>query len=194
MQLTTILTSSLLLLLPAVVSAWSCLSDADAQDIVDKSIIFLQHRNITQAREVATELFSPDIVQYGDSINILRADPLGTPVYENATAYIEGTLAAPGIPNITTIAIIHDCNSLVFFWQFEGIGGPNAPVKNRVRGMTYQQMDDNNKVIQHDVEFNSYAWAENTGFQISYPETGTYAQPEEPPAKVRRSPRGARMG
>jgi hypothetical protein len=101
MQLTNLITSSLLLLSPALVSAWSCLSDADAQDIVDKSIIFLQHRNITQAREVATELFSPDIVQYGDSINILRADPLGTPVYENATAYIEGTLAAPGIPNVS---------------------------------------------------------------------------------------------
>ena len=94
--------STLLTLAAApLISAWSCLSDADAQDIVDKSIIFLQHRNITEARAVATELFDPDIVQYGDSINILRADPLGTPVYENATAYIEGTLAAPGIPNVS---------------------------------------------------------------------------------------------
>lgn len=101
MHFKTFLTTTLLLIAPSIVSAWSCLSDHDAEDIVNKSIIFLQHRDIEEARAVATELFSPDIVQYGDSINILRADPLGTPVYENATAYIEGTLAAPGIPNVS---------------------------------------------------------------------------------------------
>lgn len=100
MQLSNILTSSLLLLTPTFVSAWSCLSDHDAQDIVDKSIIFLQHRNIDEARAVATELFAEDIVQYSDSINALRAQPYGSPVYSNASAYIEGTLAAPGIPNV----------------------------------------------------------------------------------------------
>jgi hypothetical protein len=121
------------------------------------------------------------------------ADQLVAPFSSLASRCAQIATTTDTVVQITTLAIIHDCNSLVFFWQFEGIGGPNAPVKNRVRGMTYQQMDDNNKVIQHDVEFNSYAWAENTGFQISYPEEGTYAQPEEPPAKVRRGLRTARM-
>ncbi|ETN40901.1 uncharacterized protein HMPREF1541_05181 [Cyphellophora europaea CBS 101466] len=156
------------------VSAWSCLSDDDAQDIVNKSIIFLQHEDPEEARAIAYELFAPNITQYGDSINYLRGAPLGTPVYENATAYIEGTLSAPGIPEITQLALVHDCNSLIFFWEFNGIGGPMG-AGLRVRGISYQQVDDNNKVVSHNVEFNSLAWAENTGFTIEYPTTGTYA-------------------
>ena len=104
----------------SLVSAWSCLSDDAAQEIVNKSILFLQHEDLDEAREVAYGLFAENITQYGDSINFLRGAPvsrphfhihqqesstdqtlqLGTPVYENATAYIEGTLSAPGIPNV----------------------------------------------------------------------------------------------
>ena len=117
MKLPTLL-STLLILTSSLVGAWSCLSDEDAQGIVDKSIIFLQHRDLDEARRVAYDLFHPNITQYGDSINFLRGAPvsgtpltehdppctdhiqLGTPVYTNATSYIEGTLSAPGIPEV----------------------------------------------------------------------------------------------
>lgn len=105
------LTTTALSLLPSTL-AWSCLSDSDAQTIVDKSILFLQHKNPDEARAVAYDLFDPQIKQYGDSINFLRGAPLGTPVYENATAYVEGTLSAPGIPNVR---IPHPQKSLPLF-------------------------------------------------------------------------------
>lgn len=81
---------------------------------------------------------------------------------------------------------MHDCTSLIFFWEFNGVGGPEAPASNRIRGISYQQVDpDARKVLSHNVEFNSLAWAENTGFTIEFPTEGTYA--EEPPTKVKRS-------
>lgn len=63
----------------SLVSAWSCLSDDDAQEIVNKSILFLQHRDLDEAREVAYDLFAENITQYGDSINFLRGDPVRLP-------------------------------------------------------------------------------------------------------------------
>ena len=75
MKLLTIL-STLLLSLSATVSAWTCLSDDDAQYIVNQSIIFLKHTNITQARAIAYDLFAPNLLEYGDSINALRQAPV----------------------------------------------------------------------------------------------------------------------
>jgi len=54
--------------------AWMCLSDADAQSIVDRSIIFLEHHNVTLANQTAQALFADNIIEYGDSINSLRGD------------------------------------------------------------------------------------------------------------------------
>jgi hypothetical protein len=93
------------------------------------------------------------------------------------------------LTQITQLALVHDCNSLIFFWEFNGVGGPEAPAQNRIRGISYQQVDDDRKVLSHNVEFNSLAWAENTGFTIEFPTEGTYADgEEEPPARrARRS-------
>ena len=68
--------SALLLSLSSAVSAWTCLSDDDAQYIVNQSIIFLQHTDVDQARAIAYDLFAPDLMEYGDSINALRGDPV----------------------------------------------------------------------------------------------------------------------
>lgn len=71
-----------LLALPAVAFAWNdwkngnCLSDADAQSIVDRSIIYLQHKDIPLANATAYGLFTSDIQEFGDSINALRGDPV----------------------------------------------------------------------------------------------------------------------
>jgi hypothetical protein len=83
---------------------------------------------------------------------------------------------------------VHDCNSLIFFWEFNGVGGPES-AGNRIRGISYQRVDEDRKVLSHNVEFNSLAWAENTGFTIEYPTEGTYASGEEeaPPTKKKRN-------
>ena len=84
---------------------------------------------------------------------------------------------------------MHDCSSLIFFWEFNGVGGPEAPARNRIRGISYQQVDHERRVLSHNVEFNSLAWAENTGFTIEFPTEGTYAQ--DPPETKKK--RGARF-
>jgi hypothetical protein len=92
---------------------------------------------------------------------------------------------------VTQLALVHDCTSLMFLWEFNGVGGPMAPEKNRVRGISYQRVDpERKKVISHQVEFNSAAWALNTGFTIEQPTEGEYA--EEEPAEGEAPPPAAR--
>lgn len=55
-------------------NAWTCLSDADAQSIADRSIVFLSHTDVALANETAQGLFADGIVEFGDSINSLRGD------------------------------------------------------------------------------------------------------------------------
>jgi hypothetical protein len=66
------------LALPVLAAAtWKdCLTDADAQSYVDRSIIFLQHTNVPLANATAQGLFADDIQEFGDSINALRGDPV----------------------------------------------------------------------------------------------------------------------
>lgn len=56
-----------------------CLSDADAQSYVDRSVIFLEHNNVPLANATAYGLFAEDIQEFGDSINSLRGDPVCLP-------------------------------------------------------------------------------------------------------------------
>lgn len=64
----------------AVADSWSnCLSDAQVQDLINKEILYLQHNDIEQAREIANSIFTPDVMEYGDSINSLRYQPVSLP-------------------------------------------------------------------------------------------------------------------
>lgn len=55
-----------------------CVSREYVEEVLAKEIIFLQHLPGTQdaSRAAAFEIFDPAIVEYGDSINSLRGDPV----------------------------------------------------------------------------------------------------------------------
>jgi len=55
-----------------------CVSREYVEGILAKAIIFLQHLPGTEAASSAAafEIFDPAIVEYGDSINSLRGDPV----------------------------------------------------------------------------------------------------------------------
>lgn len=55
-----------------IASAWECLSDADAQNIIDRQRTFLLRQNVTAGREAVETLFSPNLLELSDSINALR--------------------------------------------------------------------------------------------------------------------------
>ncbi|KAJ9614996.1 hypothetical protein H2200_001070 [Cladophialophora chaetospira] len=164
----TIISTLLIALLP-IVSAWSCLSDSDAQYVVDQSIVVIKHPDVDAARQAGLALYAPNVIVNGDSINVLNDVPLGTTVYSNITAYLDDTLSIQGPSEVNVIAIVHDCSSLVWFWEFIGVGGPTAA---RVRGMTYTQVNADKQVISENVEFNSLTWAENLGFTVTPPAGG----------------------
>lgn len=73
------LAAALLFSTSTVVSAWQCLSDANAAKIVNDSVALLLHSTPEQtayARAAEYESLSPNIQQYGDSINSLRQSPV----------------------------------------------------------------------------------------------------------------------
>ena len=73
--------STLLVACSTAVSAWSCLSDADAQNIIKEQIVFLQHSDLAAGRAAGEALFAPDFKEYGDSINALRMDAVRFPSF-----------------------------------------------------------------------------------------------------------------
>ncbi|KAK4935517.1 hypothetical protein LTR10_023428 [Elasticomyces elasticus] len=150
-------------LLTGSAQAWTCLSQADANNIAAQSTIFLQHLNVTEANATAQALFADGIVEYGDSINSLRGAPLGTQVENGKATYINDTLSTPPIPTINTLAVVAGCNQMVWQWEFLGIGTG----ANRVRGMTLITVDSGSKIVEQYVEFNSLAWGADIGFNIT---------------------------
>lgn len=68
----------------AAVADWApwggnnCLNNATVEYLISSEILYLQHNNLTQAREVAYSIFTPDIQEFGDSINSLRYEPVSS--------------------------------------------------------------------------------------------------------------------
>lgn len=97
---------------------------------------------------------------------------LGTIVEDSKQTYITDTLSTPPIPTILTLAIVHSCTQMVWQWEFQGIGSG----QNRIRGVTIITVADNKQVVHQYVEFNSLAWAENIGFNITPPAGGAFGR------------------
>jgi len=92
---------------------------------------------------------------------------LGTPVYTNASAYIEDTLSQNPLQQLNTVEQFHTCNKILWYWEMIGVGGPGKP---RARGMSITSVDESMQVTGHQIEFNSLTWAENIGYNCTAPE------------------------
>lgn len=82
-----------------LVSAWSCLSDADVSDIVGRQITFLAHQNATAAINAVDTLFSPNILELSDSINTLRG--------EKVNLALKGVAAFADLDVIARLSRVH---------------------------------------------------------------------------------------
>ena len=172
----------------------ACLSAEDAQYIVELSKTYQLKADLNAARAAGEYLYSAaDYRQYGDSINALRGDPVsfvslplpysstnfiqyGTLVEPNGTVYVENVLSAPPLKAIETNGVLNNCTHIMWHFTFFGVGGPNSV--ERVKGFTLIGTDPTREVqpvIFQQVEFNSIAWAINTGFNVSFPDEGQYA-------------------
>lgn len=174
----------------------ACLSVEDAKYIVELSKTYQLKADLDAARAAGEYLYSAaDYRQYGDSINALRGDPVsvimcivsnsanicqyGTLVEPNGTVYVENVLSAPPLRAIETNAVLNNCTHIIWHFTFYGVGGPNSV--ERVKGFTLIGVEpwrEVQPVVFQQVEFNSIAWAINTGFNVSFPDDGQYA-PED---------------
>ncbi|KAL8404386.1 hypothetical protein RB594_009292 [Gaeumannomyces avenae] len=110
--------------------------------------------------ELATHV-SESFVDYSDSINTLVHQPLGGPTFPTKAIFVASQNAQPHFP-ITILSIdSQKCNTVSFQWK-AAFGQANLPSK----GLTALQMvwEENQwKVKQIDVEFNSLIWLLNMG-------------------------------
>ncbi|KAK5069579.1 hypothetical protein LTR51_008412 [Lithohypha guttulata] len=137
----------------------NCVSRSYIEGLIAQEIVFLQHKNVTAAVAAGNAIFDANIAEYGDSINSLRGAP---------------TTSTPPIPQIDTLSLTVDCNQYVWQWRFYGIGpGPNP----YIQGITLGKINAAGKIYYQYVEFNSLAWAENSGYKVTPPTSGPYAAP-----------------
>ena len=74
-------------------------------------------------------------------------------------------LGAPGLTGINTLDIITgNCNKIVWYWLFTGVGTKQYEVK----GINIFTINDG-QIEQIDVEFNSIAWGLDIGFTVTPP-------------------------
>jgi hypothetical protein len=91
---------------------------------------------------------------------------LGTVVASNSSSYIGDELSSPPIPNVMTVDSFHTCDRFLWYWEFDGLGSGQY----RVRGVTIGTYDTTTgQVSKQVVEFNSLAWAADTGYTITPP-------------------------
>ena len=126
---------SALLALPAIATALSvrnnwkdnnCLTDADAAYLISQSTVYLEHHDVAAAKAAAYSIFTEDIAEFGDSINALKGDALGTQVENGLTQYVNETTGSPPINKITTLDSFHSCDKVLWQWQFDlGLPAPS---------------------------------------------------------------------
>jgi len=75
-------------------------------------------------------------------------------------------LGAQAVEGINTIAVyVADCTSILWQWNFTGIGTGAYEVK----GFNLFTLNTAGQIAKAEVEFNSIAWGLDTGYQIVFP-------------------------
>lgn len=89
--------------------------------------------------------------------------------FEGKQGYIAGVLAAPPVEGITTNEIlVAGKDKILWYWTFYGIGTAEYEVK----GFNLFTITEKGQISTLNLEFNSIAWALNTGYQVIFPEGG----------------------
>ena len=91
---------------------------------------------------------------------------LGGPSFVGKTEYITGIGYAPPVEGVDTLAVLVSCpDRILWQWNFTGIGSGEIGVK----GFNLFTVTAAEQISTTYLEFNSVAWALNTGYNISVP-------------------------
>ncbi|KIW19501.1 hypothetical protein PV08_00073 [Exophiala spinifera] len=146
----------------------SCLTQNDANDIVNKFISVLDHPDVDASNATAQALIADGFFEKSDSINLLAGFPAGSDSFSGKAQYIQGVLLAPSVTGINTNMILPaGCTKVVWYWTFTGIGSKQLPV-NGIN--IFDITPDKKQIAATYVEFNSIAWGIDTGYTVYGPD------------------------
>ncbi|EHY56004.1 hypothetical protein HRR83_006617 [Exophiala dermatitidis] len=146
-----------------------CLSQGQAESIVNQYISILTHTNVTAANATAQALLDENYTEISDSILSLEGLPLGNATFVGKQEYINGVLSAQGVEGVNTLEIlVAGCTKILWYWLFTGIGTGQYEVK----GFNLFTLSDAGQIAQVNLEFNSIAWGLDTGYQVIPPAGG----------------------
>src|SRR3954466_1370565 len=94
-----------------------CLTDADAQTIVDGFVNLLENTMENFNLTLANSLLADDFSDYSDSINYLKRTPLGEVSFASKQQFIDGQGTQPPFPSVETLNMFHTCDSIAWRWQ-----------------------------------------------------------------------------
>jgi len=141
----------------------TCLTDAQATNIVNQFASLLINPASPDFVRTAIALLADDFTDTSDSIDILAGIPLGVTTFPSKDAFIGGQGQQPPIPSLQTLDIFHSCNKIAWRWLATGIGSGTFEVKG-INAFTV----NNPSTGQIDAvysEFNSAAWFRDIGVQ-----------------------------
>ncbi|KIW52168.1 hypothetical protein PV05_07830 [Exophiala xenobiotica] len=143
-----------------------CLSQSEAESIVSQYASILTHTDVATANATAQALLDENYTEISDSILSLEGQPLGTATFVGKQLYIAGVLNSPGVTGINTLEIdVAGCNKILWYWLFTGIGSQQYEIK----GFNLFTITPASQIVQVNLEFNSIAWALDTGYQVIFP-------------------------
>lgn len=143
----------------AAPNSWSrpaCLSEADAQTIVDGFRNMLENTGADFNLTLANSLLADDFSDYSDSINYLTRSPLGSVSFDSKAAFIQGQGTQPPFPSVDTLDMFHTCDRIAWRWQ-----GNYAPLP--IRGINIFNVNAKFQIQTVLVEMNSGAFLKNVG-------------------------------
>lgn len=133
-----------------------CLSDADAQNIVDGFINLLENTQENFNLALAQTLLADDFTDYSDSINYLNQTSLGAVSFATKQEFIDGQGTQPPFPSVETLYMFHTCGHIAWRWQ-----GNYAPLW--IRGINLFVVNEKKQIQTVYVELNSGAFLKNIG-------------------------------
>ncbi|KIW78127.1 hypothetical protein Z517_07960 [Fonsecaea pedrosoi CBS 271.37] len=134
---------------------YTCVSSAQATNIVNTFASFLTAPQAPDFAAKANALLADNFTDTSDSINFLAGYPLGSTTFPSKAAFIGGQGAQPPIPTLTTLDIFFSCNKIAWRWVAQGIGSGQYAVK----GIDTFTITPSGQISQVFAEFNSAAWA-----------------------------------
>ncbi|KAK3047725.1 hypothetical protein LTR09_010839 [Extremus antarcticus] len=97
---------------------------------------------------------------------LLTVSQIDGPSAGSKAAYIGGIQHAPADNGVNTLYVnVANCKNILWHWDIRGVGSSEYPVK----GFNYFALDTKCQCSRLDLEFNSIAWGQDTGYGLVGP-------------------------